>query len=222
MKTKSDLIFEDSTWLMIQDWIKKSKVDVTVLNNERAKGEEVLFQLQITNKSTLGSIALETGGILADNGWLRILGSGNPQIFGTLNVKNAEFPYSDGFIVAYDVVGGVFAINSGLFDNKTRNVYYFAPDTLEWEDTGKGYTDFIYWVFHGELDRFYESYRWKDWISNTQNLRGDQGLSIYPYLWSEQGRDVNSCHKGAIPIKEIWDIQNEFKNQLKTNYRKRR
>lgn len=214
MKSKSELIFEDNAWMMILSWIQESKIDVTVLDNERDTGEEVLFQLQVTNKSTLGAIASETGGMLVDNGWLKILGSGHSQIYGSLNVNHESFPFNEGFVVAYDVVGGVFAINSEYFDKNSRNVYYFAPDTLEWEDTGKGYTDFIYWLFHGDLNSYYEYFRWKGWREDIKKLREDQGISIYPYLWTEEGKNIEACHKEAIPFKEIWGIQNQFKSRI--------
>ena len=214
MKDISELICEDNAWAMLQDWIHDSQVNIRILENTKAEGEEALFNLQITNKSTMGAVALECGGFIVDHGWLYLLGSGHSEIFGSLTNNKHLSLFEEGFVVAYDVVGGIFAINTGGFDNNTRNIYYFAPDTLEWEDTGKGYTDFIYWVLHGDLNKYYESFRWSNWIEDVSVLTRDQGISIFPYLWTEEGKDVENSNKEAISIKEIWGIQSDFRNAI--------
>ncbi|MCR8845642.1 DUF2625 domain-containing protein [Paenibacillus sp. SC116] len=212
MKDISELLVEDNAWMMIQDWIGDSQANIRILENTEVEGKEALFHLQITNKSTMGAIALECGGFLIDHGWLYILGSGHPEIFGSLINNTHQSLFEEGFVVAYDVVGGIFAMNTGKFDNNNRNIYYFAPDTLEWEDTGKGYTDFIYWVLQGDLNKYYESFRWSNWIEDVSVLTRDQGISIYPYLWTKQGEDVENSYKKAISIKELWAIQSHFRN----------
>ena len=215
MKPISELIHEDSAWSMIQNWIHESDRPVIILENTRQAGEEVLHKLQVSNKSTMGSIALECGGMIIDHGWLRILGSGHIQMPGSLIDLNDSNPYFEGFVIAYDILGGVFALNTGYFDDASHHVYYFAPDTLEWEDTEKGYSDFIYWVFHGSLDDFYQSFRWDHWMEDVQKLNGGQGFSVYPYLWSEQASDINKCHIETVPLQEIWGLNNEFKHKFK-------
>ncbi len=114
----SELIYkEENAWPMIEEWLAKAENHVGVLPNNRVEGEEVLLKLQVTNKSAMGAIASECGGILVDNGWLRILGSGNENISGNLlswnNVGEIKIEYSikNAMIIAYDIVGGVYAIN---------------------------------------------------------------------------------------------------------------
>lgn len=215
MKPISDLIFEDTAWTMVQEWIRNSQTNIHVLENTRTIGEEVLFNLQITNKSTMGAIVLECGGIIVDHGWLYILGSGHQRIFGSV-INNRQLPLlEEGYVVAYDVLGGLFAINKGQFDDNSRNIYYFAPDTLEWEDTGKGYTDFINWVFHGDLNKYYELFRWESWKEDLKDLAPDQGISIFPYLWANEGMDIENRHKQLLEIKEIWGLQSDFRNKFK-------
>lgn len=217
----SELIYkEENVWPMIEEWLAKAENHVEVLPNNRAGGEEALLKLQITNRSTMGAIALECGGILIDDGWLRILGSGNENISGNLlswnNIGEIKIEYSikNAMIIAYDIVGGVYAINGGAFGDSLKNVFYFAPDTLEWEDTEKGYTDFIYWALNGDINVYYKTFRWSGWQEAVSKLTGDQGISIYPYLWTEQGNNVNECHKEAMPMKEIWGIEQEFIKQM--------
>jgi hypothetical protein len=214
MKSLSDLIFEDNAWLMINNWIHESDKDIVILDNERRAGEEALYQLQITNRSTMGAIALECGGLVIDHGWLYILGSGNVQIYGSLKYESLGFPFNEGLVVAYDVVGRVYAINKGNFDKSSRNIFYFAPDTLSWEDTGKGYTDFFYWALHGDLDNYYDSFRWSNWRVDVKKLSSRQGFSIYPYLWTKEGKDINNCSKKSVSLKEIWELQDTFRNEL--------
>lgn len=214
MKNMEELIVEDNAWTMIQEWMRDSEAHIHILENTKAEGEETLHRLQITNKSTMGAIALECGGLVVDHGWLYILGSGHPEIFGSLIHNRHQTLLEEGFVVAYDVVGGIFAINAGGFDHSTRHIYYFAPDTLEWEDTGKGYTDFIYWVLHGDLNTYYETFRWRNWREDVSELASDQGISVFPYLWTEQGKDIENCHKKAVPLQEIWGVQNDFRNAI--------
>lgn len=216
-----ELIFKkESAWNMIQEWITKAENQVEVLSNRRDDGEKTILQLQVTNKSTMGAIALECGGLLIDQGWLRILASGNENISGSLlswnnlDEKQNEFPIQGALIVAYDVVGGFFAINAGAFNGNIKNVFYFAPDILEWEDTEKGYTDFIYWALYGNLNLYYETFRWSGWQSDIKRLSGSEGISIYPYLWTKQGRNIEKCLKKPVPMEEIWGINNEFVRQL--------
>lgn len=49
-------------------------------------------------------------------------------------------------IVATDVVGGTFAINAGKFSDVVGHVWYFAPDTSDWEDLGLKYPEFLAWL----------------------------------------------------------------------------
>lgn len=46
-------------------------------------------------------------------------------------------------LAADDVLGGFFAINSGVFSGKAGNVFCCAPDSGKWEDTQLGYSRFL-------------------------------------------------------------------------------
>ncbi len=75
-----------------------------------ARGE-ALLETQVSVRSTLGAIVYETGGLLIDHGWLRILGSGHPRLPRTLPGWNrGRTGSSEGnsgfYLVADDVVGG--------------------------------------------------------------------------------------------------------------------
>lgn len=220
-KDIEELIFNEGTaWEFLSEWIKEASNKVFVLEPLLDRGKEILNDLQITNKSTLGSIAFQTGGMLVDNGWLKILGSGNEKICGDILTWNAlegtmiKHRIEGALIVAYDVIGGFFAINAGAFSGPIKQMYYFAPERLEWEEMEFGYTDFINWALNGNLSLFYENFRWENWEKDLSSLKGNEGFAFYPFLWSKEASDINKVQKSHVPIKEIWDIQQEFLKQM--------
>ncbi len=76
MRSLDELIdLQDPGWPLVQEWIAKASNPVEVLPADRARAEATLVELQVTTRSPMGAIALETGGLLVDSGWLRILGS---------------------------------------------------------------------------------------------------------------------------------------------------
>lgn len=62
---------------MMQDWIKNAKNKVEVLPKSQAAADQALLETQVTTRSPMGAIIHETGGLLIDDGWIRILGSGS-------------------------------------------------------------------------------------------------------------------------------------------------
>lgn len=55
-----------------------------VLPADSEAAKSTLMGLQVSTRSYLGAVAYETGGILIDEGWIRLLGSGANGIFGSL------------------------------------------------------------------------------------------------------------------------------------------
>ena len=111
MKPIKDLInIEEPGMALINQWIGEAVNNVEVLPPSE-ENENVLYELQITTGSSMGAIAYETGGVLIDGGWLRLLGSGHKKLPRTLIEHDHK---SNGFIVfADDVGGGFFAVNGG-------------------------------------------------------------------------------------------------------------
>jgi hypothetical protein len=83
-----------------------------------------------------------------------------------------------------------------------RVVGYWAPDTLAWEGTGIGHSDFVAWAPTG-IDVFYADYRWPGWQDEIEAVQLDQGLAIYPPLFTKEGRDVAAASRRAIPFGEL-------------------
>lgn len=215
MRNVEELInTEDSGFELVKEWTKDAKNGVEILPRDLDRAKDALFKTQVTTRSPMGAIVYETGGVLVKNGMLRILGSGNSRLNRSLPDWNkgksfkeyGEKPFF--FLIADDIFGGFFAINGGgLSDTGLGEVFYFAPDTLQWEAIGMSYSDFVYWCFHGDLDLFYESFLWNGYQKDLIEISGDQAVSFYPYLWTKEGQNVNDCSRSVVPIQEIWDFE---------------
>ena len=220
--TVSELInLIDPAWPLVQQWVAEARNPVELLPAEREAGMATLHHLQVTTRSPMGAIALESGGLLIDHGWLRFLGSGHERMRGNLFTWNSqsglpEYRYcKDALIIAHDVLGGFFALNGGAFPGKLGTAFYFAPDSLQWEDTGKSYSDLLQWALFGDLSLFYETMRWSGWENDVSVLSGDQGISIYPFLFLNRDLPLANRSRRAVPMQELWDLSHDLAQQLK-------
>lgn len=224
MKPVEELInTSEPGWPLVQRWIKKAKNKVEVLPRDSVKATEALFQTQVTTRSPMGAIVYSSGGILVDDGWIRILGSGNQRLDRSLPAWNKGltfFEYGDRppfLLIADDVVGGFFALNGGYLGNDMGNVYYLSPDNLEWEPLKMTYSEFLHFCFEGRLDKFYKSMRWKDWKNEISGVDGNQVFNFYPFLWTKEGKDISKCSRRAIPVREQFSFNMAMQKQLDRN-----
>ncbi len=189
----------DPGFPLLKELIGQSSIPCEILAPSQKKAS-VLLGLQVTTRSMLGTIAYETGGVLIDSGWLRLIGSGSEAL--QRDVLSWNEARSSGFLlVADDAVGGFFAINGGGIGEDVGSMYFWAPDTLEWEALGMGHSSFIGWALSGSLSQFYSSLRWDGWESEVKELSGDQCFNFYPFLWTKEG-SVNQSHRKAVPVFE--------------------
>ena len=221
MKSISELINnEEPGWDLVSEWIKEATNSIDVLPKNENEAETALYHTQVTTRSPMGAIIYETGGILVDHGWIRILGSGNDKLNRTLPNWNKGKTFNEFgekpsiFLIADDVVGGFFGINGGILGEDLGKVYYFAPDSLEWEPMDMGYSDFLWWTFTGDLSGFYDNVRWTNWEKEMQEVNGNQGFLFFPFLWTKHD-SINDLSRKAVPISEIWELQQEFAEKLK-------
>lgn len=212
MKEIQELIdLTDPGWPLVQEWVREATNPVEILPPPADDvRERALLDIQVTTRSPLGAIIYETGGIIVDQGWLRILGSGHPRLSRSLPGWNSQRTFFGAgqppfLLVADDVIGGFFAIDGGGLGLKPGKVCYFAPGTLAWENTGLGYSEFLIWCFRGDLQKYYEDVRWPGWQEETRTIQGDQALSIYPLL-SCSGPPVAERSRGAVSIADIYEL----------------
>lgn len=205
-------------WGLIKSLIAKAKNKVEVLPSQPVNADDTLYH--ILQGSTMGVIIHETGGILVDGGWIRILGSGGAKMNRSLTEWNNKRLITDGvqhapsLLVADDAIGGFFAINGGDLGGDIGSIYYLSPDNLMLESLNLGYADFLNFCFSGNLDEFYKGLRWKNWRADISTLSGNQAFSFYPYLWSAEGKNVDKDERKIVPVAEIFTFEMDTRKQL--------
>jgi hypothetical protein len=221
MKKVEELInVTEPGWELVSEWINlaKNKVEILKVDNEKAK--ESLFKIQITTRSPMGAIVYQTGGILVDNGWIRILGSGNEKLNRTLPDWNfgktiTEFGKPTPFLlIADDAIGGFFLLNGGGLGKDVGKIYYFAPDTLEFEPLDLSYSEFLDFCFNNDLEKFYKDFRWTNWKADVEKLNGDKVYNFVPFLWTKEGKEINKNSRKVVPIEEQYSLNMDFRKQL--------
>ncbi|SDC43249.1 Protein of unknown function DUF2625 [Niabella drilacis] len=221
MKPVNELInTSDPAWPLVQDWIKNAKNKVEVLPADSANAKDALVKLQVTTRSPMGAVVYETGGLLIDDGWIRILGSGSAKLKRSLPGWNKGKAFKDYgvppsfLLIADDAVGGFFLLNGGALGEDAGKIYYFSPDNLEYEPLDIGYTDFLNFCFNSDLERFYEGHRWTGWRNEVAKLEGDKVFNFYPFLWTKEGKDINKNSRKIIPVEEQYLLNIDFRKQL--------
>jgi len=161
----------------------------------------------------MGAIVYHSGGLLIDNGWIRILGSGNEKLSRSLpgwnKGKSATY-----LLIADDAVGGFFILNGGGLGPDVGKVYYLSPDNLKYEPLERSYSEFLDFCLTGDLDEFYSELRWKDWQTEVSKMSGDQVFNFYPFLWTKEGQDINKCTRKLISVEEQYGLNMDFIKQL--------
>ncbi|MEU1085097.1 DUF2625 domain-containing protein [Streptomyces sp. NPDC005908] len=221
---------DDPAWPLLLQELSGTDVPVEVLPGDTEVGRASLLQLQVTARSNLGGIVLNSGGLLVDSGWLRIFGSpsdADAERLPGLSEINAMPETFDpawrpvaGLVVAHDVLGGVFALNGGTPREAGRpgepgEILYFAPDSLSWEALGAGHSAWLSWILSGGHQEFYESLRWDGWRAEVSMLNGRQGLSFFPPLWSAEARqDLSATSRRAVSMAELLALSRDSCRQF--------
>ncbi|WP_141399182.1 DUF2625 family protein [Curtobacterium sp. 'Ferrero'] len=161
---------------------------------------EDLARLGLTERSYLGALVRHTGGVVIDDGWLRLLGGAGGQLPSLVDV-NAR---SSGLcVVGFDVLGGVFALDGGAFGSGDGSVHYFAPDSLEWEALDVSHSRFVTAMLTDAIGKFAESLRWDGWRDETSALALDHGVSLYPPLSTAEGKDPSASSRRPVHMSEL-------------------
>lgn len=213
MRPLEELIDQtDPAWPLVQQWAREATNHVEILPGpDQRIREKELLAAQVTTRSPMGAIVFETGGILVDHSWLRILGAGHPRLPRSLSAWNLGRSISGTgerhsfLLIGDDAAGGFFALDGGALGAKQGEVCYYAPDSLAWEGTKLSYTEFLVWSFSGNLAGFYETFRWSTWKDETTKLSGDQCFSIYPPLWAA-GEPVCERERRHINVSEVYSL----------------
>ncbi|MCB9879023.1 MAG: DUF2625 family protein [Planctomycetes bacterium] len=199
---------------LVREWATRSRNYVEVLAATADGGRRCLHSLQVSDRSPLGAVALATGGLLVDHGWVRVLGSGHARLPRALDLWNG---LTDGggvesaqrlpgaLLIGDDALGGFYAIDGGALGAVIGNVCYFSPDQLVWERVASGYADWLSGLLSGDLDEFYSGQRWSDWRSEVAMMPADCAVAIYPPLW-RKGPPVGLRSRAPVPLEELWRL----------------
>lgn len=211
--TLAELIDQkDDAIHLIRQWMADSPVEARLLECSAEAGARALTALRVTTRSPLGALAYHSGGLLIDGGWLRVWGAGSAELPRAIDSWNrlstAAQRFGGGLVVADDAVGGFFA----WFSNP-RTVHYFSPDTFSWEDTERGYTDWLFLLLGDGLAAWHEELRWTGWQEEVRALDPDQGIHVSPPLVMA-GPSLEARSRCAVPVEELWGVGMELATQL--------
>lgn len=220
-RTLDELInLKEPGWPVVQQWLSAAKnKPVEVLDAAPSRAKEVLLALQVTTRSPMGAIAFQTGGLLIDSGWVRLLGGGCARLEGDLARWNGlgprplVEPFEGAMVVGHDAVGGFFALDGGAFGDGQGAAYYLAPDTLEWEKLTDSYSALVVFLLQGDLSGFYADLRWEGWQRDVAALPPDRGFHFMPPLFAEAEAGAPRSRK-AVPMAELLGFNLSMAEQL--------
>ncbi|MGI5131367.1 DUF2625 family protein [Pseudonocardia sp. CA-107938] len=198
-----------SSWPEVQSLIEEAPYPVTVLPTDAARGADQLARLGLGTWSWLAAVVQNSGGLLVDHGWLRVLGAGTAELPGVADVAE---PGGGRLTVAYDVLGGRFDWMEN--DEGAPTIRYFGPEDLIWDDLGAGYGDWLESVLRGGLTTFYSAVRWPGWEQEVAAVPLDKGIHTWPPPWSTEGADLSAVSRRAISFAELVSFHEEMARQL--------
>ncbi|MBR7831867.1 DUF2625 family protein [Actinospica durhamensis] len=220
---------DDPAWPALEALFAESAVPPVVLPADDGEARRGLLQLQISARSALGGLVLNCGGLLVDEGWVRVYGAGSSSerrmpSLAEVNAFPADFDPewhpAPSLVVGHDVLGGVFALNGHDPAAEGRpgvpgQMTYFAPDSLEWEELRMGHSTWLSWLLSGRLEQFYEGMRWPGWQQETGALAWTEGINFFPPLWSEEAHaDLPATSRKAVPMGQVLGVAVDFARQM--------
>ena len=209
-----------NAWPSLAQLFNTAKNKVEVLQADTLSSRAELLKMQVSLNSSLGCLVFMTGGVLVDDGWIRIIGSGSRRMERKMTAWNEGKTLANAsgrplsLLIADDAIGGFFLLNEGEFGTDTGSIYYLSPDNLEYEPLGIDYTGFIYFCCNNDLEKFYEGYRWKTWRKDVSALPADKMFHFYPYLFTKEGKDIEHNERGVVPVEEQYSFTIEMSKQL--------
>jgi hypothetical protein len=205
IRPAAELAAADPAWPALRRRLARAAVPVRILP---APGSaDILFRLQVTAASVLGALALETGGLVLEHGWLRLLGGGAEGLPDVATASGLGHPADGGpppfLVIAHDVLGGLFALDGGGLGIAPGQVCHWGPDTLEWTGLEAGHAAFVAWALDGGAAEFYEGLRWPGWEQEVAAIPLDHGLSLDPPPFTKEGQDVAAAARRPVPFAEL-------------------
>ncbi|MFI6094482.1 DUF2625 family protein [Lentzea sp. NPDC051213] len=198
---------DDPGWPVVTDAIGAGGTECVVLPPDLERCRATLLQLQVTARSLLGAVVLNSGGLVLHHGWLRVYGGSGGELPSLAEVNGFPAQFDPAWapqarlVVAHDVLGGVFTLDG------SGEVVYFGPDTLEQVGLGGGHSQWLLWLLDGGAETFYAELFWPSWQEEVAELGLRDGISMYPPLWSKEGREnIAGTSRKAVPMRELHSL----------------
>lgn len=157
-----------------------------------------------------GLLINRSGGVVV-NGTVRLLGSNRDTNFRDICLFNVKHGSAGVVFLGDDIFGGIFAVNTGLFSDDLGSIMYFAPDTMEWEDTELRLSGLFAWLKDGDMTGFYGQFSEEEYNAlRARNVGFNKVLSFYPPQWSAE------FSNGERDIREI-DINEHYRMCFQTD-----
>jgi len=219
MKPLAELIEKQQpAWDVIKEWETSATNQVEILPRDNTRADSALYQCQLPTSTPMVAVVYNCGGILVNNGLVRILGSGCSRLNRSLPEWNkgksfTSFEETPSFLlVADDAIGGFFAVNTGGIDahRDINKIFYYGPNSLKWQSTGLTYSDFIVFCFSRSLEKFYEDFRWNGWEEDMKKIDRNEVVSCYPLLWTREALQL-PVNRKTRSVQAQWDMYNNHK-----------
>lgn len=221
LMTVDELVnYADPGWKALRKQIDTAinKVDIMPVDTNQAR--DAIYQVQLSTKSPLGSITYMTGGMLFEEGWIRLLGSGSNRLTRSISSWNKGKTYTEVgermpyLLIADDALGGFFALNQGGLGGDGGKVYYLAPATLQWQALEMDIPQFLHFCFDGDFEEFYKPFMSKNWRYEVTNLPADKCYNYTPPLWSKEGKKFTKSVRKYIPCEEQYTYNMLMRKKL--------
>lgn len=203
-------------WKKINKMLQSSDRKIELFQCDEVRGINIIKEIGLNNTTTLSTIIANCAGVIVDD-CIRILGQGDVNVHGIYEVNLIENGSANRvmgmLLVAFDIFGGLFAMNMGAINDEIGVIYYFAPDTLEWEAIEMNYSEFLQWCVLGNISKFYQSFKWNDWRQMAKEVKFNDGILIYPFLWSKE-HNINTAEKKIVSFNELFNLNMDYRKKF--------
>lgn len=213
--TKQLIDSVNSAWPTILSLSQNATNKVTILPAIAPDAKKAISELQQSTRLPLGAVVYHTGGIIIDDGWIRVLGSGHPLLKRSLPQWNKNKSIGKKFtLIADDVIGGYYMLNNGELGTDTGKVYYLSPKSLSRQPLSMDYSQFLQFCFSGDLNKFYTGLRWKTWREDVKAVDMGTVYIFLPFLWANNSQNIDKAIRRTISVEEKYFLlEQEMQNK---------
>lgn len=140
---------ENTTAYQIDNWLNSAQQKISLVRSDE-RDIDSLKRLHVGEGSYLGEIVGTYSKVALCNGYFRLLcGAGDNSIIEINAVNKNGMPelFPGALIVAYDINGNLFALNSGACrDAAMGSLLYLTKDSFVWENLDLRYAQFLKWM----------------------------------------------------------------------------